>query len=180
MSRIGKQEIKLPNGVNITFANNTVTVKGAKGELKQFINSDKIQIELDKDIVRVKRTSDEKKVRALHGLYQRLVRNMTIGVSEGFKKVLVINGTGYRANLVNPTTLNLLLGYSHPISFTLPAGIKCSVEGNVKIQLESHDKQLLGQVAANIRSLRKPEPYKGKGIRYENEVIRRKAGKTGV
>lgn len=179
MSRIGKQEIQIPTGVTISIADKMVTVKGPKGELKQFINSDMIDVKVADSTANVIRKSEEKKVRAFHGLYQRLIRNMTIGVSTGFKRVLLINGTGYRANLQG-TSLNLQLGYSHPIEFKIPTDVKCAVEGNNKIILESHDKQLLGQVAANIRKLRGPEPYKGKGIKYEEETIKRKAGKTGV
>ncbi len=179
MSRVGKQIINIPTGVTVTFKDSEVYVKGNKGELKQFINSDKITIDIKDNTVKVDKLSEEKKIRAMHGLYQRLIRNMVIGVSEGYKKVLLINGTGYRAN-AQGNNLNLQLGYSHPIDFPIPKGVTCSVEGNNRITLESHDKQLLGQVAANIRELRPPEPYKGKGIRYETEIIRRKAGKTGV
>lgn len=180
MSRVGKQIINLPTGVDVSFKNGIVNVKGKKGELSQDINSDKIKVIIENNTVRVERDSEEKKVRALHGLYQRLILNMVTGVSEGFRKVLIINGTGYRANMAGKDKLNLLLGYSHPIDFQIPQGINCSVEGNNKIVLESHNKQLIGQVAANIRELRPPEPYKGKGIKYEDEIIRRKAGKTGV
>ena len=179
MSRIGKQEIHIPDGVTVTINNNIVEVKGPKGKLTQFINSDNIDVDISGGIIKVIRKSEDKKTRALHGLYQRLIRNMSIGVSTGFRRVLLINGTGYRANLQG-TSLNLQLGYSHPIDFKMPAGVICTVEGNNKIVLESHDKQLVGQVAANIRELRPPEPYKGKGIKYEEEFIKRKAGKTGV
>lgn len=180
MSRVGKQEINIPTGVTVTFKDSVVTVKGNKGELTQFINSPFIDVVIEDNKVKVNRSSEEKKVRALHGLYQRLITNMVIGVSEGYKKVLIINGTGYRANMQGSNILNLLLGYSHPIDFNIPKGITCNVEGNNRIILESHDKQLIGQIAANIRELRPPEPYKGKGIKYEEEIIRRKAGKTGV
>jgi large subunit ribosomal protein L6 len=179
MSRVGKQPIEIPTGVTVTYKDNEVHVKGNKGELKQYINNDKIEVKIDGNILSVNRATEEKKVRAMHGLYQRLIRNMVIGVSEGYKKVLLINGTGYRANMQG-NNLNLQLGYSHPIEFPIPKEINCSVEGNNRITLESFDKQLLGQIAANIRELRPPEPYKGKGIRYENENVKRKAGKTGV
>jgi large subunit ribosomal protein L6 len=179
MSRVGKQEIMIPAGVTVAFNNGIVTVKGGKGELKQQIASDMINVIVEGNTAKVERASEEKKVRALHGLYQRLISNMVIGVSTGYRRVLIINGTGYRANMQG-AVLNLQLGYSHPIDFSLPKEVTCSVESTNRIVLESHDKQLIGQIAANIRELRPPEPYKGKGIKYEEETIRRKAGKTGA
>lgn len=181
MSRIGKSPIVIPNGVTVTVGNdNVVTVKGPKGELKEPVNSD-LTVEVNGNEMLVKRPTDQIRHRALHGLNRALLANMIIGVTEGFKKELDLVGVGYRAT-VTGQVLDMSLGYSHNIIFDLPKEIKAEakMEKGIppRITLESIDKQLLGQVAAKIRSLRKPEPYKGKGVRYANEVVRRKAGKT--
>ena len=180
MSRIGKLPITLPKGVSIEVKDNVVTAKGPKGELKQPI-APAIEIKVEEGEVTVSRPNDEKQNRAFHGLYRSLINNMIVGVSEGYKKTMELVGVGYRAaNTGN--TLELSLGYSHMIYLQLPKEIKVETKSernqNPLIILESSDKQLLGQVCAKIRSLRKPEPYKGKGIKFQGEVIRRKAGKS--
>ncbi|WP_016779048.1 50S ribosomal protein L6 [Anaerophaga thermohalophila] len=180
MSRIGILPISIPSGVNVTVKDNVVTVKGPKGELHQEINPDMI-VEVNDGNIEVKRPSDEKKHKAMHGLYRSLINNMVIGVSEGYKKQLELVGVGYRAQN-NGQILELSLGYSHAIHIELPKEVKVEAKtdrkSNPLITLESADKQLLGQVCAKLRSLRKPEPYKGKGVRYLGEQIRRKAGKS--
>lgn len=181
MSRIGKALITLPQGVTLTVdKNNTVTVKGPKGELKEVIDRD-LTVEVSDSEISIKRPTDQIRHRALHGLTRALVQNMVTGVTEGFKKELDLVGVGFRAAITGQM-LDLSLGYSHNIIIDLPKEIKgeAKMEKGVppRITLESIDKQLLGQVAAKIRSLRKPEPYKGKGVRYANEVVRRKAGKS--
>jgi large subunit ribosomal protein L6 len=182
MSRIGKSPITIPSGVEVKFDNNSVMVKGSKGELMQEIDSC-VSISIEDNTITFTRESDSPDHRAKHGLYRALVLNMIIGVSEGFKKELEVVGVGYRAN-ANGQTLELSLGFSHPFVFEIPKEIKVSAvsaKGKAPvITLESHDKQLVGQVAAKIRSLRKPEPYKGKGVRFLGEEIRRKAGKTAA
>ncbi|MDG1148109.1 MAG: 50S ribosomal protein L6 [Crocinitomicaceae bacterium] len=182
MSRIGKSPVTIPSGVEVKVDNNVVTVKGSKGELTQEMDSC-ISMNIEDATITFTRESDSPDHRAKHGLYRALVLNMIVGVSEGFKKELEIVGVGYRAN-ANGQTLELSLGYSHPFVFELPKEIKVSAvsaKGKAPvITLESHDKQLVGQVAAKIRSLRKPEPYKGKGVRFLGEEIRRKAGKTAA
>jgi len=181
MSRIGKLPINLPAGVTVNVsASNVVTVKGPKGELKQTVDPD-IAVKIEGAHLVVERPSDQKRHKALHGLYRALINNMVVGVSEGFRKVQEVVGVGYKASH-DGNVLELSLGYSHNIFFELPKEIKLQTiterGKNPTIILESHDKQLLGQVAAKIRSLRKPEPYKGKGIRFQGEVLRRKAGKA--
>jgi large subunit ribosomal protein L6 len=178
MSRIGRMPIKVPEGVNVEIGKDTVKVSGPKGTLAQDYR-DEVEIKLEDGFCLVTRRVETKQARALHGLYRKLVSNMVEGVSKGFTRVLLINGVGYRAE-VSENTLTLNLGYSNPIEYPLKDGITISVEGNNKIVVSSHDRQLLGQTCAEIRSFRPPEPYKGKGIRYENEVVRRKIGKTGV
>lgn len=180
MSRIGNLPIQLPTGVSIDVKNNTVTVKGAKGELKQAIHPE-ISVEVTDGELKVIRTNDQKQTRAYHGLYRSLINNMIIGVTEGYEKQLELVGVGYRAaNTGN--VLELTLGYSHPIYLVLPAEVSVEAKSernqNPIIILKSIDKQLIGQVCAKIRSLRKPEPYKGKGIKFRGEQLRRKAGKT--
>ncbi|WP_207496351.1 50S ribosomal protein L6 [Aridibaculum aurantiacum] len=181
MSRIGKQPITVPAGVTITVGNNNeITVKGPKGTLTQLIDRD-IKVEVKDGEVNVTRPTDQIRHRAMHGLYRSLVSNMVKGVTEGFKKQLELVGVGYKAaNTGN--TLDLALGYSHNIIMEVPKEVTVATETlkgqNPKITLESIDNQLLGAVAAKIRSLRKPEPYKGKGVRYSDEFIRRKAGKA--
>lgn len=181
MSRIGKAPISIPEGVEVTLADdNTITVKGKLGELSQKINED-IKVSINDGEVTFERPSDEKEHRSLHGLSRALVNNMVEGVSNGYTIEQELVGVGYRAN-ASGQVLELALGYSHPIVFELPKEIKVTTTSekgkNPEIKLESHDKQLIGQVAAKIRSLRKPEPYKGKGIKYKGEILRRKAGKA--
>lgn len=183
MSRIGNLSINIPEKVTVGISdNNIVTVKGPKGELHQAIDPD-ITVTVEENEVKVKRPSDQKRHKALHGLYRSLINNMIIGVSEGYKTVQELVGVGYKASH-NGQMLELALGYSHNIFFELPKEIKLDTiterGKNPMIILESYDKQLIGQVAAKIRSLRKPEPYKGKGIRFQGEVIRRKAGKAAA
>lgn len=181
MSRIGKSPITIPSGVTVTVSDkNVVTVKGAKGELTENIDRD-IKLEINDGVITVARPTDQIRHRAMHGLYRALIANMIEGVTNGFKKELDLVGVGYRA-AVQGQTLDMSLGYSHNIIFDLPKEISATAvmqKGTPpRITLESIDKQLLGQVAAKIRSLRKPEPYKGKGVRYVGEYIRRKAGKS--
>ncbi|MCA6435899.1 MAG: 50S ribosomal protein L6 [Bacteroidota bacterium] len=180
MSRIGKAPITLPNGVDVTVNNGLVTVKGAKGTLTQKVDLD-ITVSVDNGIVNVTRPTDQKRHRSLHGLYRALIANMVKGVSEGYKTEQELVGVGYRASNKGQL-LELALGYSHNITFELPAEVKVTTSSekgqNPKIVLESADKQLIGLVASKIRSLRKPEPYKGKGIKFTGEVLRRKAGKS--
>lgn len=181
MSRIGKQPITVPSGVTITVgSDNMVTVKGPKGELKQLLDRD-IKVETKDGIVNIGRPTDQIRHRALHGLYRALIANMVKGVTQGYKRDLELVGVGFKAaNQGN--ILDLALGYSHNIIFEVPKELKVATvteKGqNPKIMLEGIDKQLLGQVAAKLRSLRKPEPYKGKGVRYSDEVVRKKAGKA--
>ncbi|QHS62454.1 50S ribosomal protein L6 [Chitinophaga agri] len=181
MSRIGKSPIKLASGVTATVsAANELTVKGPKGELKRTIDRD-IKIEVKDGVLTVVRPTDQIRHRALHGLYRALINNMVIGVTEGFKKQLELVGVGYKA-ANQGQLLDLALGYSHNIVIEIPSELKVTTltekGANPKIMLEGIDNQLLGQVAAKIRSLRKPEPYKGKGVRYSDEVVRKKAGKS--
>ncbi len=181
MSRIGKKPVVLANGVTATVnAANELTVKGPKGELKQAIDRD-ITIKVENGELVVERPTDQIRHRALHGLYRSLIANMVTGVTTGFKKELELVGVGYRA-AVNGQQIDLALGFSHNIIMDLPKEIKANAIAekgqNPRIILESIDKQLLGQVAAKLRSLRKPEPYKGKGVRYSDEIVRRKAGKS--
>lgn len=180
MSRIGKNPIALPKGVEVKVNNGIVTVKGAKGELTQKVDTD-ITVAVEGENVVVNRPTDQKRHKALHGLYRSLISNMVKGVSEGYKTEQELVGVGYRASNKGQM-LELSLGYSHNINFELPKEIKVTTATekgqNPKIILESADKQLIGMVAAKIRSLRKPEPYKGKGIKFTGEVLRRKAGKS--
>lgn len=181
MSRIGKLPIAIPAGVTVTVdKDNLVTVKGPKGELTQSVKPG-ITVIVDNGVVTVTRPSDEKEYRAMHGLYRSLINNMVIGVSEGYRKVLELVGVGYRASNAGQQ-LDLSLGFTHNIHMMLPTEIKLETKSernkNPLIILESCDKELIGLVCAKIRSFRKPEPYKGKGIRFEGEVIRRKSGKS--
>lgn len=180
MSRIGKSPISIPSGVTVTYSNNLVTVKGSKGTLQQQIDSE-INVEIAGNEVLVSRSSDEKDHRAKHGLYRALINNMVVGVSAGFVKKMELVGVGYRANATEQV-LELMLGFSHPIHFQLPKEISVQAvtdrKSNPIITLECADKQLLGMVCAKIRSFRSPEPYKGKGVRFVGEVVRRKAGKS--
>lgn len=183
MSRIGKAPISIPQGVDVQINGNVITVKGKLGELTQTIADANVSAKVEDGVISVERANDDKPVRAQHGLYRALINNMVIGVSEGFKKELELVGVGYRASNQGQL-LDISVGYSHNIVFELPAEIKVetlSEKGkNPKITLVSHDKQLLGAVAAKVRSFRKPEPYKGKGIRFVGEYIRRKAGKSAA
>lgn len=180
MSRIGKTPIAIPAGVTVTVKGNEVIVKGSKGELKQEVNPD-ITVKVEDGHVVVSRPSDDKEHRSMHGLYRALIHNMVVGVSTGYKKELELVGVGYRATATGQV-LELSLGYSHAIYIKLPSEVKVEAKSernkNPLIILESSDKQLLGQVCAKIRSLRKPEPYKGKGIKFVGEIIRRKSGKS--
>ncbi len=183
MSRIGKAPITIPAGVEVKVnKGNLVTVKGPKGELSQQVDLD-LTIEIEDGVVTVKRPTDQKRHRSIHGLYRTLIANMVFGVSTGYTKVLELVGVGYRANNTGQL-LELSVGYSHPIMFYVPDEVKVEAKmekgKSPSITLTSHDKQLIGQIAAKIRAFRKPEPYKGKGIRFAGEEIRRKAGKTAA
>jgi len=178
MSRIGKLPINVPAGVTVTVdETNLVTVKGPKGTLTQKVHKD-ITVNQEGAVLVVSRPSDSKPHKAMHGLYRSLINNMVVGVTNGFEKRLRMEGVGYRAT-VEAGKLNLALGYSHPIIFDAPAGITFEAPAATKIVIKGIDKQAVGAIAADIRKLRKPEPYLGKGIRYENEYIRRKEGKAG-
>ncbi|MBZ4658676.1 MAG: ribosomal protein [Desulfacinum sp.] len=177
MSRVGKNPVPIPKGVDVKLDGATITVKGPKGTLSRQLPKE-IDVAVEEGRIVVRRKDDARQSRALHGLVRALVSNMVVGVSQGFTRVLEIHGVGYRAD-VNNNVLNLTLGYSHPINYTLPQGIQATVEKQNVIRLEGIDRELLGQTAANIRGLRPVEPYKGKGIRYADEQVRRKAGKTG-
>lgn len=180
MSRIGKAPIEIPAGVTVQVNGNVVTVKGPKGELRQEVNP-VIKVNVEGNKIELTRPDDERQNRAMHGLYRALVHNMVVGVSEGYKKEMELVGVGYRATATGQV-LELALGFSHAIYIKLPKEIKVEAKSernkNPLIILESPDKQLLGQVCAKIRSLRKPEPYKGKGIKFVGEIIRRKSGKS--
>ncbi len=178
MSRIGKQPIGIPDGVTIEFAGNEIVAKGPKGTLRCPV-PDGISAKLEDGNLVFVRPDDSKPSRSRHGLARALANNMVLGVSTGFTKRLEIEGVGYRAD-VKGKVLNLLLGFSHPIDMPIPEGLSVSVEANTKVSIEGADKQQVGQFAADIRSLRPPEPYKGKGVRYEDEHIRRKVGKAGA
>ncbi len=176
MSRIGKKPIPIPKGVKVEKTNGVLKVSGPKGELTAHVHP-RIEVEISSDQILVKRKSDSRTDKALHGLWRALINNMVIGVSQGYTKKLEIVGIGYRAELKGKALI-LYLGYSHPIIFIPPDGVKIEVPQPTNIVVSGIDKQLVGQVAAKIRSFRPPEPYKGKGIRYEGEVIRMKAGKA--
>lgn len=178
MSKIGKLPITIPSGVTVNVADSCVTVKGPKGELKQAY-SDKVTVEVQGNEILVKPTSDSKESGAAHGLYRNLIHNLVTGVTTGFTKTLIITGVGYRAE-VKGKELVMNLGYSSEFIAVIPEGITVTADANGKVSISGIDKQKVGQFSAQIRSLREPEPYKGKGIRYENEIIRRKVGKTGV
>jgi len=179
MSRIGKIPIAIPKGVKITLHDNTITIKGTRGELKWTFPQEVHVAIQETDKLAIGRSNDSRKNKALHGLSRSLINNMVTGVSQGFQKVLVIEGTGYRARKEGQS-LVLSLGYSHPVTFKLPEGIQAEVDQKqTKIMINGIDKQLVGQVAANLRQLRPPDSFKGKGIRYENERLRLKVGKKG-
>jgi large subunit ribosomal protein L6 len=179
MSRIGKLPVPVPAGVDVTVDASTVTVKGPKGTLSHSVAAPITVERNDEGALEVKRPNDERQSRSLHGLTRTLINNMVVGVTEGYEKKLEIVGVGYRVLSKGPTQLEFQLGYSHTITFDAPDGITFNVEGPTKLGVQGIDKQLVGEVAANIRKLRKPEPYKGKGVRYAGEQIRRKVGKAG-
>jgi len=178
MSRIGRLPIAVPSGVDVAIDDRLVTVKGPKGTLSHTI-APPITVERDEDVLEIKRPNDERESRSLHGLTRTLINNMVVGVTEGYEKKLEIVGVGYRVLSKGPTQLEFQLGYSHSITFDAPEGITFTVDGPTRLGVQGIDKQLVGETAANIRKLRKPEPYKGKGVRYAGEHIRRKVGKAG-
>jgi len=178
MSRIGRLPIPIPAGVKVTVSGAQVSVEGKRGKLNQTV-APNVEVRVADGQCTVARRDDSKLSRSMHGLYRRLIQNMVTGVTEGFSKVLLVNGVGYRAELKGKQ-LVLNLGFSNPIEYALPEGVTVAVEANNRIIVSSSDRQRLGQVCAEIRGLRPPEPYKGKGIRYEKEFVRRKIGKTGV
>jgi len=176
MSRLGKLPVEVPAGVKVALNNSLLTVEGPKGKL-DFTIPNGISLNIEEKQLTAERKNDDKNVKALHGLVRSLVSNMVQGVSEGFERKLKINGTGYRA-AVKGNTIDLTLGFSHPASYKLPDGVTAKMDGPTMIVLQSVDKQLIGQAAADIRAYRPPEPYQGKGVKYDEEVIRRKAGKA--
>jgi large subunit ribosomal protein L6 len=178
MSRVGKSPINVPLGVDVDVVGNRVTVTGPKGTLERTIPG-AIKVEDNGDTLTVVRPDDERENRALHGLVRSLVNNMVVGVTEGFRKELEIVGVGYRATARGPNAMELALGFSHPVSITAPEGITFEVPAPNRIVVSGIDKEKVGQVAADIRGWRKPEPYKGKGVRYAGEYVQRKAGKAG-
>jgi large subunit ribosomal protein L6 len=177
MSRIGKAPITVPSGVDVTVDGRKVTVKGPKGTLSHEVD-EPITVSLDDGVLSVQRPDDERESRALHGLSRSLLNNLVQGVSQGYERKLEIHGVGYRVQL-RGSDLEFALGFSHPVKITPPDGITFAVESPTRFSVQGIDKQLVGQVAANIRWLRRPDPYKGKGVRYAGEQIRRKVGKTG-
>ncbi|MFH1091780.1 MAG: 50S ribosomal protein L6 [Pseudomonadota bacterium] len=178
MSRVGKQPIEIPQGVTINYEGQELTVKGAKATLKRQIHP-KVRLKIEGQVITVTPAEESREARALWGLTRTLVSNMVTGVSQGFSRGLEVIGVGYRAELQGQS-INFALGYSHPINFPLPEGISATVDKQNRITLTGADKELLGLTAARIRALRRPEPYKGKGIKYAEEVIRRKVGKAGA
>ncbi len=179
MSRIGKLPISVPQGVTVTIGDgNVVTVKGPKGTLTQKVHPD-IKVTLDNGVLTVSRPNDLKQFRALHGLYRALIHNMVVGTTQGFSKNLELVGVGYRAAAETKTHLNIAIGYSHPVLIDAPEGIEFETPAPTKIVVKGIDKQLVGAVAADIREVRRPEPYHGKGIRYEGERVLHKEGKSG-
>ena len=178
MSRIGNRPVDVPSGVELKLQDGRLQVKGPKGSLSQALPPE-ITVEIADDKVKFVRPDEKSKTRALHGLARALVANMVTGVTTGFSKELEIQGVGYRAD-ARGKTLNLLLGLSHPLEMPVPEGLSVSVENNTRVKIEGIDKQQVGQFAADVRSMRPPEPYKGKGIRYSDEYVRRKVGKTGA
>jgi large subunit ribosomal protein L6 len=179
MSRIGKLPIPVPSGVDVSLDNSLVTVKGPKGTLSHTVAEPITVDRTEEGTIAVIRPNDERESRSLHGLTRTLIANMVQGVTEGYEKRLEIVGVGYRVLSKGPTQLEFQLGYSHSIIFDAPEGITFTVDGPTRLGVQGIDKQLVGEVAANIRKLRKPEPYKGKGVRYAGEVVRRKVGKAG-
>ena len=178
MSRVGNAPIAVPSGVTVSIDDTRVSVKGPKGELSRAIPS-RVSVTQEGEEVIVTRENDEREARAMHGMFRSLINNMVIGVTEGFRKELDIVGVGYRAQAKGKDTLDLQLGFSHPVEVAAPEGVTFEVPQPTRIEIHGIDKEIVGQVAANIRDLRKPEPYKGKGVRYVDERVRRKAGKAG-
>ncbi|MBW6441682.1 50S ribosomal protein L6 [Patescibacteria group bacterium] len=178
MSRIGKKPIEIPQGVTVDITDNNVFVKGPKGEISFDFEKD-VEVKKDGDIINVEMVGKSKNAPALWGLTRAMISNLIEGVTEGFEKKLELVGVGYRAKQVSPNEISMTLGFSHPVEFKSPEGVEIKVEDNTHITVLGIDKHLVGLTAANIRKIRKPEPYKGKGIRYEGEVVRRKAGKAG-
>ena len=178
MSRIGKKPVTVPAGVTLTVQGHEVAVKGPRGELRRRLHPE-MQLAVADGSFTVSRPSDEPRHKALHGLTRTLVQNMVDGVSKGFSKTLEIQGVGYKAE-AKPYGVNLVVGFSHPVKYEAPQGIKITVENNTIVKIEGADKEMVGQVAAELRQVRPPEPYKGKGVRYQGEQVRRKAGKTGA
>jgi large subunit ribosomal protein L6 len=176
MSRIGKRPVPLPKGVTATFEGQTIIVKGPKGELRRTIHRE-LTVAFEDGSLVVRRPSDEPRHRALHGLTRTLIANMVEGVTQGYTRALEIQGVGYKAE-VKPFGVQLVVGFSHPVAYRAPKGVTITVDNNVQMKVEGTDKELVGQVAAELRAIRPPEPYKGKGIRYAGEQVRRKAGKT--
>ena len=178
MSRIGRRPVKVPKGVTVTVQGRDVAVKGPKGELRKTFHP-AVTVALEGDQIVVTRSSDDKPIRALHGLTRALLRNMVLGVTAGYQKQLEIQGVGYKAE-AKGTAVKLTVGFSHPVEYQAPKGVTIGVENNTVLNISGADKEAVGQVAAEIRKIRPPEPYKGKGIRYVGEHVRRKAGKTGA
>jgi large subunit ribosomal protein L6 len=178
MSRIGVLPVDIPQGVKVSVDNESISVEGPKGKLNKNINP-MIKVDVGENQINIMRKDETKQCRALHGLYRSLISNMVIGVSKGFENVLTINGVGYRAEL-RGKSLILSLGYSNPIEYPIPPDITMEVEANNRIVVRGIDREQLGQVCSEIRSFRPPEPYKGKGVKYEREIVRRKVGKSGV
>ena len=178
MSRIGKLPVKLPQGVDVKVENNIVTVKGPKGTLTQKVN-DQMGIKIENGELIVSRPNDEKEFRAMHGLYRALIHNMVTGVTAGFTKNLELVGVGYRAQADNPSQLTINIGFSHPVVVKAPEHVTFATPNPNKISVSGIDKQVVGEITAEIRAIRKPEPYHGKGIRYEGEYVRHKEGKSG-
>ena len=178
MSRIGKLPVKIPAGVDVKVEDNVVTVKGPKGTLSQSVNQN-IGISIENGELKVSRPNDEKENRAMHGLYRALIHNMVTGVTTGFTKSLELVGVGYRAQADNPSQLTINIGFSHPVVVKAPENISFATPNPNKITVSGIDKQVVGEIAAEIRAIRKPEPYHGKGIRYEGEFVRHKEGKSG-
>jgi large subunit ribosomal protein L6 len=178
MSRIGKKPVAIPSGVTATVDGQMLRIKGPKGELSRAVHPD-LSVKLENGTVQVERPSDEARHKALHGLTRTLIANMVEGVTSGYQKTLEIQGVGYKAE-ANKDGITVHVGYSHPVPYRAPKGITFAIEANTVIKISGPDKELVGQVASEIRQIRKPEPYKGKGIRYQGERVRRKAGKTGA
>ena len=178
MSRIGKLPVKIPAGVDVKVEDNVVTVKGPKGTLSQSVNQN-IGVSVENGELKVSRPNDEKENRAMHGLYRALIHNMVTGVTTGFTKNLELVGVGYRAEANNPSQLTINIGFSHPVIVKAPENVTFATPAPTKISVSGIDKQVVGEIAAEIRAIRKPEPYHGKGIRYEGEFVRHKEGKSG-